>query len=59
MLLVDLDGVAAAKGDMGPTLSGKMNKVALTAAATVRAWFRRRNFCMLVAPKIPGEESTT
>ena len=52
VVLVDLDGVAAAEGDVGTTFAGKMGEDTLAADVAVRIGLAGVDFAMFVIPQI-------
>jgi hypothetical protein len=58
MVLVDLDGVAAAESDVGTAFSGEVGEDALAADGTGRVWRRGVYFAAGAGPEIEGEEGS-
>ena len=59
MVLVDLDGVAAAKGDVRAAFAGEVGKDALAADGARGIRFGGVDFGALVGPEVVGEEGAT
>ncbi len=55
MMLVDLDGIAAAKRNVRATRPGQMNEVPHPADATARARIAGGDFRPLIQPQIVGQ----
>ena len=56
LLLVNLHGISATESDVGPALSGEVDKVTLPASAASREGPGGGDFRALVRPDIPGEQ---
>ncbi len=56
VVLVDLDGVAAAEGDVGAAFSGEVGEDALAADGAVGVWLAGVDLALLVGPEVEGEE---
>ncbi len=56
VLLMDLHRIASAQSDVGPSLTGQVDKVAHSAGATGRTGDFRMNLCAFIPPQIKREE---
>jgi len=56
--LVDLDGVAAAEGDVGAAFAAEVDEISVATGGAVWARDYCRDFGPLVGPQVAGEEGS-